>query len=115
MKIFSAALMLLCGFTLEASRQTVEVQRQRYQDLFEFAPDAYLVTDIEGTIWEANRAAAPRGGSDPSARAGPASRGVSRSPGDLFGLEDPADGRRTGLISAAAHSEKRNHRPRLFA
>jgi PAS domain S-box-containing protein len=46
------------GDELLASRQTVEAQRQRYQDLFEFAPDAYLVTDLGGTIWEANRAAA---------------------------------------------------------
>lgn len=42
---------------LEATRQVVEVERQRYQDLFEFAPDGYLVTDANGTIWEANRAA----------------------------------------------------------
>jgi PAS domain S-box-containing protein len=33
-------------------------ERQRYQDLFEFVPDGYLVTDAEGTIREANRAAA---------------------------------------------------------
>lgn len=42
---------------LDASRQTAEAQRQRYQDLFEFAPDGYLVTDMDGTIWEANQAA----------------------------------------------------------
>jgi PAS domain S-box-containing protein len=35
----------------------VEVERQRYQELFEFAPDAYLVTDTLGVIREANRAA----------------------------------------------------------
>jgi PAS domain S-box-containing protein len=46
------------GEELLASRQTIEAQRQRYQDLFEFAPDAYLVTDLGGMIWEANRAAA---------------------------------------------------------
>lgn len=43
---------------LAAARQTVEVQRQRYHDLFEFAPDSYVVTDLEGTVWEANQAAA---------------------------------------------------------
>ena len=32
-------------------------QRDRYQDLFEFAPDAYLVTDAEGHVLEANRVA----------------------------------------------------------
>lgn len=33
-------------------------ERQRYQDLFEFAPDGYLVTDTHGVILEANQAAA---------------------------------------------------------
>ncbi len=33
-------------------------QRQRYLDLFEQAPDGYLVTNVAGTISEANRAAA---------------------------------------------------------
>lgn len=43
---------------LASARVEVEIQRQRYQDLFEFAPSGYLVTDINGTIQEANRAAA---------------------------------------------------------
>ena len=43
---------------LAIARATVEAERQRYHDLFEFAPDGYLVTDTVGTIWEANRAAA---------------------------------------------------------
>ena len=43
---------------LAAARQAVEAERQRYQDLFEFAPDGYLVTDHDGVIREANRAAA---------------------------------------------------------
>lgn len=43
---------------LVAARQTVETERQRYQELFEFAPDAYLVTNAAGVIQEANRAAA---------------------------------------------------------
>jgi PAS domain S-box-containing protein len=43
---------------LVAARYAVEAERQRYQDLFEFAPDGYLVTDPEGTIEEANHAAA---------------------------------------------------------
>lgn len=50
---------------LAAARQIVEAQRQRYQELFEFAPDAYLVTDPEGTIQEANSAAAILLGVDP--------------------------------------------------
>ncbi len=36
----------------------VEQERQRYQELFDYAPDCYLVTDIDGKILEANRAAA---------------------------------------------------------
>lgn len=42
---------------LVASQAVIEAERQRYQDLFEFAPDGYLVTDINGTIQEANSAA----------------------------------------------------------
>lgn len=35
----------------------LKLERQRYQELFEFAPDGYLITDTEGTIQEANQAA----------------------------------------------------------
>ena len=41
---------------LVIARQTAEAQRQRYQDLFDFAPNGYVVTDARGTIQEANRA-----------------------------------------------------------
>jgi len=40
-----------------ASRQILEEERCRYQELFDFAPDGYLVTDTEGIILEANMAA----------------------------------------------------------
>jgi len=43
---------------LARARQAVEVERQRYQELFDFAPDGYLITTTDGTIQEANRAAA---------------------------------------------------------
>ncbi|WP_017300666.1 PAS domain-containing sensor histidine kinase [Nodosilinea nodulosa] len=43
---------------LIAAQQLAETERQRYQDLFEFAPDGYLVTDIRGVVREANHAAA---------------------------------------------------------
>jgi PAS domain S-box-containing protein len=43
---------------LAAARHVVEAERQRYQELFDLAPDGYLVTDAIGTIQEANRAAA---------------------------------------------------------
>ncbi|MEJ2710279.1 MAG: GAF domain-containing protein [Anaerolineales bacterium] len=42
---------------LSQTRDALEAERQRYQDLFEFAPDGYLVTDLKGIILEANRAA----------------------------------------------------------
>ncbi|OKH55217.1 transcriptional regulator [Calothrix sp. HK-06] len=41
---------------LAEARNLLETERQRYKDLFDFAPDAYLVTDLDGKIQEANRA-----------------------------------------------------------
>lgn len=43
---------------LLVARRAIEVERQRYHDLFEFAPDSYLVTDQNSVIREGNRAAA---------------------------------------------------------
>jgi PAS domain S-box-containing protein len=43
---------------LLAAREHLETERLRYQVLFEWAPDPYLVTGPEGRIREANRAAA---------------------------------------------------------
>jgi PAS domain S-box-containing protein len=43
---------------LAGARQITEAERQRYQELFDFAPDGYLVTDTAGVIQEANHAAA---------------------------------------------------------
>ncbi len=42
---------------LTAAREQMEAERQRYQELFAFAPDGYLVTDASGVIQEANQAA----------------------------------------------------------
>jgi PAS domain S-box-containing protein len=39
-------------------RSQIEAEHQRYKDLFDFMPNAYLVTDTNGKIQEANRAAA---------------------------------------------------------
>jgi PAS domain S-box-containing protein len=45
---------------LRDSRAEVEAERRQYRDLFDLAPDAYLVTDLQGIIREANRAAVAR-------------------------------------------------------
>jgi PAS domain S-box-containing protein len=45
------------GDELAVARQQIVEERARYQNLFDFAPDAYLVTDLHGTINEANLAA----------------------------------------------------------
>ncbi|WP_375509779.1 putative bifunctional diguanylate cyclase/phosphodiesterase [uncultured Nostoc sp.] len=50
--------LLTASQELEVTRAAVEKERQHYQDLFEFAPDGYLVTNAVGTIQEANHAAA---------------------------------------------------------
>ena len=42
---------------LAAGRQALDAERARYRELFDFAPDAYLATDMNGTIREANVAA----------------------------------------------------------
>ena len=42
---------------LFVTRQAVEQERQHYQELFEFAPDGYLVTNAQGVIQKANHAA----------------------------------------------------------
>jgi PAS domain S-box-containing protein len=41
----------------EELRELLAAERLRYRDLFEWAPDAYVVTEPNGTIREANRAA----------------------------------------------------------
>ena len=43
---------------LANSRIAIEAERQRYQELFEFAPYGYIVTTKEGTIRESNQMAA---------------------------------------------------------
>jgi PAS domain S-box-containing protein len=43
---------------LAIAQQTAEIERQRYQSLFNLAPDGYLVTDLSGVVQEANYAAA---------------------------------------------------------
>jgi PAS domain S-box-containing protein len=43
---------------LITTQQNVELERQRYQTLFDMAPDGYLVTDLQGKIHKANHVAA---------------------------------------------------------
>lgn len=49
---------------LLAAREIIEAEKEKYWDLFEFAPDGYLVTDQHGKIIEANRPAAAMFGVD---------------------------------------------------
>jgi PAS domain S-box-containing protein len=42
---------------LNAAHRELDIERQRYQELFELAPDAYLVTNLSGIIAEANQSA----------------------------------------------------------
>jgi two-component system sensor histidine kinase UhpB len=59
MEELSIALQELQVASSELESQSIEAARllQRYQDLFEFAPDAYVETDEQGIIRQANRAA----------------------------------------------------------
>ncbi|MFN6486558.1 MULTISPECIES: EAL domain-containing protein [unclassified Nostoc] len=50
--------LLAASEELEVTRAVAEKERQRYQELFDFAPDGYLVTNTVGKILEANYAAA---------------------------------------------------------
>ncbi|HEY9668497.1 MAG TPA: ATP-binding protein, partial [Coleofasciculaceae cyanobacterium] len=50
---------------LVIARELAELERQRYQDLFNFAPDGYVVTDAKGMIQEANQAIAALVAIDP--------------------------------------------------
>ncbi len=45
------------NIALEDAIGSAEIERQRYQELFVFAPEAYLVTGLDGTIRQANQAA----------------------------------------------------------
>lgn len=44
--------------TLLSTQLVLEAERRRYHDLFQFAPDCYLITDMRGVIRQANKAAA---------------------------------------------------------
>ncbi|MGQ4647781.1 PAS domain S-box protein [Lyngbya aestuarii] len=50
--------LLVQNETIAKAHQQLEIEVRHYQDLFDLAPDAYLLTDSEGVIEEANQAAA---------------------------------------------------------
>ena len=50
---------------LVAAHLELDVERRRYQELFQLAPDAYLVTSLSGIVSEANQSAAVLFGVDP--------------------------------------------------
>src|SRR4051812_12862896 len=55
---------------LAAAHLQVEMEQRRYQELFELAPDAYLVTDLAGIVTEANLSASRMLGIPPRFLAG---------------------------------------------
>ncbi len=52
---------------LTAAREVLEAEGSRYRDLFDFAPEALIVTRCDGVIEEANRAAEVLLGMEPNA------------------------------------------------
>jgi PAS domain S-box-containing protein len=57
---------------LAAAHLQVEAERRRYHELFELAPDAYVVTNLSGIVSEANRSASRLFGIDPQFMVGKA-------------------------------------------
>jgi PAS domain S-box-containing protein len=53
----SIELILSLWEELQTQSDVLANERQRYAEFFEYAPDAYLVTEMQGEIREANRAA----------------------------------------------------------
>src|SRR5260370_5001702 len=43
---------------LIAAREALEIERHRYRELFELAPDGYVISNAQGIVEEANQAAA---------------------------------------------------------
>lgn len=80
--------------TIAETQVQLAAHRQRFQDLFELAPDPYLVTDLTGSLLQINRAAADLLGLDPAALNG-------RVLGNYFALEDRRNFRRRLLTLPA--------------
>jgi PAS domain S-box-containing protein len=81
--------------SLEAAHRHAEAQEQRYREQFHLAPDAYLVTDMDALIEEANQAAG---------------RLLNAAPSDLTGrslmdyVSGSAEALRRQLRSLASHA-----------
>jgi PAS domain S-box-containing protein len=86
---------------LHQSQQSFQNEHQRYLDLLHFAPDAYLVTDLQGVIQEANRAALAL------LNAGP--RSLLGKPLAVFVPQDKRQAFRTSLSDAGRGSDVREH------
>lgn len=100
---------------LRVTRQALEAERRRYQELFEFAPDGYIVTDEQGVIEQANQAACDLlGVRDEYLRGKPLSIYVS-SPdrGVVHGLMDRAEreGQEGSRVEAEVQLSPRNSDP----
>jgi PAS domain S-box-containing protein len=72
-------------------------ERQRYSEFFEYAPDAYLVTDSHGTVRDANRAAAEL--------LGVAARSLAGKPLANYVHEDSRRDFRTHVVRASAQPD----------
>jgi PAS domain-containing protein len=72
-------------------------ERQRYSEFFEYAPDAYLITDPHGVVSEANRAAAEL--------LGVAARAIAGKPLVSFVPEEGRRDFRAYLVRASAQPD----------
>ena len=86
---------------LADARRAADAERQRYRDLFEHAPDGYLVTDVGGRIREVNRAAARLLNATPESLRGQNLAHFMEDERDVFGTTVG------GLADAEAHAEWR--------
>ena len=73
---------------LLTAHRELERERGRYQQLFHFAPDAYLLTNLRGIVREANRSAAQLFGTEPERMIGkPIARYVAKEDRDRVNAE----------------------------
>ncbi|HLG15497.1 MAG TPA: PAS domain S-box protein [Blastocatellia bacterium] len=97
---------------LAESHEETERQRRRYQELFDLAPGGYVITDANGNILEANRAAVSLLASEPG-RLGGVQLTALLAREDQPGLSRALTGLREGAAAQEleAHVEVRGHPP----